>query len=145
MLILCGRGGGGVGVFFCWLGVHETKRNETFYSTRKAPRQDAMKGKSPRLQNKIKWQTERTKQTKWMCQQQRDTATRMKKSGSFNFALDYSRERDLIYLIFGCPIFFCHYIYFVLFFLFPSLILLLSYIVCIAIRWIIWALIWLLA
>lgn len=77
--------GVGVGVFFLLIrsAWNETERNETFYSIRKAPRQDAMKGKSPRLQNKIKWQTERTKQTKWMCQQQRDTVTRMKKKWKF--------------------------------------------------------------
>lgn len=75
-----------------------------------------------------------TQQTKWMWQKhqqhQQYAASREKdresenerasekmwtKNRSFNFALDYSQERDLIYLIFGCPILFWHYIYFLFF------------------------------
>lgn len=44
--------------------------------------------------------------------QRRHIERRVKRTS--NFALDYSRERDMIYPIFGCPIFIQHYIYFYL-------------------------------
>lgn len=67
--------------------------------------------KSPRLQNKMTWQRKRNKLSE--CANNNDMREN-RKTRSFNFALDYSRERDLIWFIwyldvlfsFGTTIFF---------------------------------------